>query len=210
MKNLLVSTTALAGALLPWLLPQAQSPGAVVLAILAVLTLMAGLRCVKPSGRGAWFVPTDAFVLAAVVTAGGRTASAVALVGLAGTALGVAGPVPLARLLFNAGAVVVATVAASASYLALGSRGLAFAGAAVCFFVVNTVLVAAVMALDRSRGLLGTWRDNFLRAIPHFALAAVLGGALCGLASWGPGWMLALGLLPALSGTMAESLTSPR
>ena len=210
MRNLLVGTTALAGVLLPWLLPPGQSPDVRVLAILAVLALLAGLRCVKPAPHGAWFVPTDAFVLAAVVTMGGRMASAVALIGLAGTVLGLAGPLPLARLLFNAGAVVVATVAASATYLALDDRAVAFAGAAACFFLVNTVLVAAVMALDRSRGLLGTWRDNFLRAIPHFALAAVLGGALCGLASWGPGWMLALGLLPSLSGTMAESLTSPR
>ena len=40
--------------------------------------------------------------------------------------------------------------------------------------------------------------------------AAVLGGALCGLASWEPAWMLVLGLLPVLSGTIAESLTRPR
>jgi hypothetical protein len=205
-----VGTTALAGALLPWLLSQEPRPDALVVAILSVLALMAGLRCVKPPSRRAWFVPTDAFVLAAVVTLGGRMASAVALLGLAGTASGLAGRLPLTRLLFNAGNVVVATVAASATYLALGQRSVAFAAAAACFFVVNTVLVAAVMALDRSSSWITTWRENFVRAIPHFALAAVLGGALCGLASWGPGWMLALGLLPCLSGTMAESLTSPR
>jgi hypothetical protein len=203
-KNFLVSTTALAGASLPWLLPQAQSPGAVVLAILAGLALMAGLRCVKPSGRGAWFVPTDAFVLAGIVTVGGRAACALALAGLAGTALGLAGRLPTVRMLFNAGTVLVATVAAATSYRALG-----FATAAACFFVVNTALVAAVVALDRNAGWVATWRRTFLPALPRFGVAALLAAALCGLAAWGPGWMLGVGLLPSLSGRTAETVTSP-
>src|SRR5262245_55168684 len=163
------------------------------------------MRCVKPAGRGTWFVPTDAFVLAGIVTVGGRAACALALAGLAGTALGLTGTLPTARILFNAGAVLVATAAAATGYQALG-----FAMAAACFFMVNTSLVAAVVALDRSASWIGTWRRTFLPALPRFGVAALLAAALCGLAAWGPLWMLGVGLLPSLSLKAAETVTSPR
>ena len=205
MRNLLIAVTALAGALFPWLLPREAGLDPAVLAVLAALAVVAGMRCVKPSGRSTWFVPTDAFVLAGIVTVGGRAACALALAGLLGTALGLSGRLPTTRLLFNAGAVLVATVAAATGYHALG-----FATAAVCFFLVNTSLVAAVVALDRSTSWLQTWRRTFLPAVPRFGLAALLAAALCGLAHWGPVWMLGVGLLPSLSGKAAETVTSPR
>ena len=205
MRNLLIAATGIAGALLPWLLPRKADLDAFALGILALLVLVAGLRCVKPAGRSTWFVPTDAFVLAGIATVGGRAACALALAGLAGTALGLAGRLPTVRMLFNAGAVLVATAAAATSYRALG-----FATAAACFFVVNTALVAAVVALDRNAGWVATWRRTFLPALPRFGVAALLAAALCGLAAWGPGWMLGVGLLPSLSGRTAETVTSPR
>ena len=205
MRNLLIAATGIAGALLPWLLPRETTPNSLALAILAMLAVVAGLRCVKPAGRSTWFVPTDAFVLAGIVTVGGRAACALALAGLAGTALGLAGRLPATRMFFNAGTVLVATVAAATSYRSLG-----FAGAAACFFLVNTALVAAVVALDRSAGWMATWRRTFLPALPRFGMAALLGAALCGLATWGPAWMLGVGLLPSLSVRAAETVTSPR
>jgi len=203
-RNLLIAATALAGAFLPWLLPREAHVDPLALAILALLAAVAGLRCVKPARGGSWFVPTDAFVLAGIVTVGGRAACGLALVGLAGTALGLSGRLPATRVLFNTGAVLVATVAAATGY---GAAGLA--AAAACFFLVNTSLVAAVVALDRSAGWLSTWRRTFLPALPRFGVAALLAAALCGLASWGPVWMLGVGLLPSLSMKAAETVTSP-
>ena len=121
MRNLYVAATVAAGALLPWLLPAEKAPDRGILAVLGALTLVAGLRCVKPRGRETWFVPTDAFVLAGIVTLGGRLACALALVGLLGTTLGLAGRLPLPRIAFNAGAVVVATVAAANASARLGA-----------------------------------------------------------------------------------------
>jgi hypothetical protein len=205
LRNLLIAITALAGALLPWLLPSKASLDPAVLAVLASLAMLAGLRCVKPASGSAWFVPTDAFVLAGIVTVGGRAACVLALAGLLGTVLGLAGRLSAARLVFNSGAVLVATVAA-----VLGYRVLGFAMAAACYFIVNTLLVAAVVALDRSTSWFGTWRRTFLPAVPRFGLAGLLAAALCGLAAWGPAWMLGVGLLPSLSLKAAETVTSPR
>jgi hypothetical protein len=205
LRNVLIGATALAGALLPWLLPREAGLDPVVLVVLAALAVVAGMRCVKPTGHNTWFVPTDAFVLAGVVTLGGRAACALALAGLAGTALGLSGRLPVSRIFFNAGAVLVATVAAATLYRSMG-----LAAAAACFFLVNTFLVAAVVALDRSASWLGTWRRTFLPAVPRFGVAALLAAALCGLAAWGPAWMLGVGLLPSLSLKAAETVTSPR
>ena len=210
MKNLLIAATSIAGAVLPWLLPREPRVDSVALAMLTLLALVAGLRCIKAAGGHTWFVPTDAFVLAAIVTVGGRAACLVALAGLMGALLGVAGRLAPSRLIFNTGAVLLATVAAAAGHRSFQGRALPFVAAALCYFAVNTTLVAAVVALDRGGGWLSTWRRTFLPTMPRFALAAVLGGALCGLAVWGPSWMLVLGLLPAVSGTLAETLTSPR
>jgi hypothetical protein len=206
--SLLVAATALAGALLPWLLPSREGGDPWLLGILALLAAVSGLRCVKPSTRGAWFVPTDAFVLAAIVTVGGRAACAVAVAGVLATTLGVAGKLAFRRILFNVGTVVVATVAASAVFASLGGHILAFLGAATALFLVNTGLVAGAVSLDRARPWVGTWRTTFLPTLPRYLLAATLGAVLAGFASWGTGCLLVLGSLPGLSGTIAQTLTT--
>ena len=178
MLNLLVVATALAGALLPWALPSGERVDPVLLSILAGLAAVSGLRCVKAAGRATWFVPIDAFVLAGIVVVGGRGACALALAGLMGSTAGTIKKFAARRALFNVGAVLVATVAAAATFLAVPYQAAAFAAAAASFFLVNTGLVAAAVALDRSTSWVGVWKKTFLPSVPRFALAALLGAGL--------------------------------
>lgn len=208
MLQLLVAATALGGALLPWLLPSRQGFDPWTFGILVGLAAASGLRCVKTSGRGTWFVPTDAFVLAGIVTVGGRAACAVAVAGVLATSLGAAGRLDSRRVLFNVGTVLVATAAAAAVFVSLGNQAAAFLGAAATLFLVNTALVAGAVALDRSRGWLATWWTTFLPTFPRFALAATLGALLAGFVSWGAACVLVLGSLPSLSEAVARALTS--
>jgi hypothetical protein len=206
--HLLVAITALAGVLLPWALPRSPGFDPWLFGVLTLLAAVSGLRCVKTASRGAWFVPTDAFVLAGIVTVGGREACAVAIAGVLATTLGLAGRQAPRRVLFNLGTVVVATVGAAAVFSALGGRILAFVAAAAAMFLVNTGLVAGAVALDRSRPWVATWRTTFLPTFPRFALAAMLGAVLAGFASWGEACVLVLGSLPSLSETVAQAVTT--
>jgi hypothetical protein len=89
--SFLVAATALAGALLPWLLPPRENADPWTFGMLLLLAAVSGLRCVKASGKSTWFVPTDAFALAGIVALGGRAACAIALAGVLATTLGAAG-----------------------------------------------------------------------------------------------------------------------
>lgn len=209
MLHLLVAATVLAGALLPWALPGSTSEP-VLLAALGLLAAVSGLRHVKPPGRGIWFVPTDAFVLAGVATVGGRAACAVALAGLLGMMCGLIGRLAAERIVFNVGAVLLATVASAACFVSVEARPVAYVAASLAFFLVNTGLVAAAVALHRRNAWGATWRATFLPAAPRFAAAALLGAVLVGLATWHPLGVLALGWIPGLSLTTASTLTSRR
>ena len=209
MIRVLVGATALAGAAVPWLVSPHESFDIRLFGLLALLAGLSGLRCVRSAERGTWFVPTDAFVLAAIPTVGGRAACAVALAGLLATSVGV-GRAPARRAIFNTGTVLVATAAAAGAFGSLRSRPVGFAMAALSLFLVNTGLVAAAIALDRSRPWIATWRATFLPTLPRFALAALLGAVLAGVAYWSTRPALLLGSLPALSDTCAQALTISR
>lgn len=208
MLSFLVAATALAGALLPWLLPPRENADPWTFGMLLLLAAVSGLRCVKASGKSTWFVPTDAFALAGIVALGGRAACAIALAGVLATTLGAAGKLAARRAIFNVATVLVATATAAAVLASLGGGIPAFLAAATSLFLVNTGLVAAAVALDRARGWSATWRTMFLPTLPHFAVAAVLGALLAGFAALGAGYLLVLGPLPVLSGHVSRLLTN--
>jgi len=81
------------------------------------------------------------------------------------------------KALFNAGQNVLALAAAGAAFGAFGGKPLAgdgilalkgpammgpWAAAILTYFVVNTLLVSAAVALDSGRALLKTWREEYL------------------------------------------------
>ena len=115
MLHVLIAVTALLGAMVPWLLPPAAAAGAEpwTLGVLTLLAALSGMRCVKPAGRGTWFVPTDAFVLAGIVTVGGRAAARSRCAGVLATSVGVAKAGPAAHPV-QLGSVLMATAAGAA------------------------------------------------------------------------------------------------
>jgi len=81
------------------------------------------------------------------------------------------------KAIFNAGQNVLALAASGVAYAALGGAPLAVGGAGglqgisliapwvaatAIYFAVNTLLVAGAVALDSGRGLLTTWREEYL------------------------------------------------
>ena len=109
------------------------------------------------------------------------------------------------RLVFNLGVIVLANSVAASVFLLLGGRFGSpvletlgpLTGATAAYFFTNTGLVAVVIGIEKSQGVLDTWRRSFLwTTVSYFSgltLAAIL---LVLLHSIGP-WALALGVPPA-------------
>jgi hypothetical protein len=174
--------------------------------VLAVLAFFVGLSPVRLPLLKIRLTPTHPFLLAALPLAGPQAAVAVALVGVLGATLGARRAPGAHRLLFNVGNVALATgLAALAFGLAGGSMGSRFpalfaplAAAATVFFIVNSVLLAWMVAFTKSQPLLATWRRSFAWSSSAYLAGFPLAAALVFLyQQWGTG-ALALGLPPAL------------
>src|SRR5579884_1238243 len=103
-------------------------------------------------------------------------------------------------LLFEAGSIAVATSAAyviSRSSLLSDSIPLLFASASVTCYVVNTALVAGVIALTGGKPIERVWRDNFLWTAPQYLVGATV-AALFRVLSDHVGWQWAVLVLPSM------------
>ena len=140
------------------------------LLLLAGLAALVGGRPVRFPALRTEIAPTHPFTLLALAALGPQAACFVALAGVLGSAVG-RGRLPATiRLAFNLATMLLATIAASWTFLALGgSPGehplalmLPLIGATAAYFLVNTSLVAAVVRIEKGRALLETWNRCFL------------------------------------------------
>jgi hypothetical protein len=141
-------------------------------AVLVALAVVAGAAPVRIPVMRIALAPTHPFVLAALASAGPRAAVFTALgsvVGVAYRGLKRSGPL---RPLFNVGLVLLATAAASMSYVALdGEWGRPpaemvwpLAAASIVFYLTNTGIVAAAVMLERRVPFLVAWRSSLWSA----------------------------------------------
>jgi hypothetical protein len=179
-----------------------------IAAFMVVLAAVAGARPVRMTGLRLEMTPTHPLILIGLALQGPMTAAAVGLGGVIGAACGRRRRSAPLRLPFNLGAVALSVSAAAWVFLAMGGRpGAALldllwplAGATTLYFVMNSGLVSAAIAMERRQPLFRTWRVSFRWTIASYfaglTLAALLLLVFQALGPWGltlaipPCWLL--------------------
>ncbi len=105
------------------------------------------------------------------------------------------------QVVFNVATVALATVGASWCYHALEGLGIdplvRLVVAASGFFVLNTFLVAVVIALTEQKRIARVWHDSYLWSFPYYIVGASIAG-LMNLANRYVGWQTALLVVPVV------------
>lgn len=174
------------------------------LLLLSVLALVTGGRPIKLSCLSTSLTATHPIILATLVTFGARYAVLVALLGTAAAVVAEPGQRKPIRVVFNSAAVVLATAASAWAFVLTGgtfggelaSMFAPLLAATAAFFVVNTGLVAAVVALEKKRSLFRTWSAAFSwSTASYFSAFSLAVGLIFAMRTLGP-WGLALGIPP--------------
>jgi hypothetical protein len=175
---------------------------------LIALTFVAGIRPVHIPSLRLEMMPTHPLILIALALVGPIVAALAGVGGVFGAAWGRQSRPAAIRLAFNVGAALLSVSAASWAFLVAGGRPAAdfvtllwpLAGAMLTFFLVNSFLVSAAIALEKRQSLGRTWRRTFNWTAPaYFAgltmavltlLAIRLFGPLGVILSLPPLWLL--------------------
>ena len=175
-----------------------------ILSVLIGMALIAGARPVRLAALRTELTATHPAVLCALGALGPAPAVATSLAGLIGTTLARRRPGSSLRLTLNSAALLLLTAAAALVFTILGGAADEqvtallgpLAAATAAYFVFNTGLVAAAIALEQHKSFLGRWQASFSwTAAAYFAGFTLAVGLLLVLESLGP-WGLALGLPP--------------
>jgi hypothetical protein len=169
-----------------------------ILLLLAVLAALAGARPVHIRSLRYEITATHPFIFLALAMIGPLGASLVAMAGILGAAVGRGRrwPRPI-RFVFNLGAAVLSTSVAFVAFsFAGGSPGqnlhsliFPLVAATIAYFVANTGLVAAAIALERRGPFFSTWRASFPWTIASYATGLTLAIAMLAvgddIVTWG-------------------------
>lgn len=181
----------------------ATNPG--VLPILIGIALLAGARPVRLPALRAELTATHPAMLCALAALGPAPALATSLAGLIGATVSRRRPGSALRLALNGAMLLLSTAGAAWTFGALGGapgRDVSsivgpLAAATAVYFVLNTGLVAAAIALEQGSSFVERWMVSFSwTGAACFAGYTLAVGMLVVLESLGP-WGLALGLPPA-------------
>jgi signal transduction histidine kinase/CheY-like chemotaxis protein len=172
--------------------------------LLATLIALAGATPVRVPGIKSSVTVTEPFMLTALAAYGPFPACLVATAGVLGSMLGRSSRGRPVNVAFNLGNVVCSTALASVAYLTIGgvpgtpfgAQAFPMVVATTVFFLVNTGLVSAAVALDTGRSITATWRASSLwMAVSTYASLPIAAGLLYLLEIAGPSG-LALGVPP--------------
>jgi signal transduction histidine kinase/CheY-like chemotaxis protein len=136
--------------------------------LLATLAALGGATPVRIPALKTSISTTDTFVLTALAAFGPQPACVVAAAGVLGSALGGEPHRKIAHMIFNLGNVVFSTGMAAVVYVAAGGvaggavqgQVLPLFAAALVYFVLNTGLVSAAVAIDTGSPFSRTWRES--------------------------------------------------
>lgn len=175
-----------------------------ILSILIAMALIAGARPVRLPALRTELTATHPAVLCALASLGPAPAVATSLAGLIGATVARRRPGSPLRLTLNSAALLLSTAAAALVFVTLGgSPGDSvstllgpLAAATATYFVFNTGMIAAAIALEQRKPFLVSWSASFSwTAASCFAGFTLAVGLLLVLESLGP-WGLALGIPP--------------
>ena len=113
-------------------------------------------------------------------------------------------PNPAYKTLFSMATLAVSVAAASATYAGLGGTYGALSSpplqpmmaAALVYFLVNSLAVAAAFALSSGRGVLRVWHDSFLWTISSYVVGAIAAGIAVEVFQAAGQWHTALAFVP--------------
>jgi hypothetical protein len=170
--------------------------------LLIVLAVVTGARPVRISSLKTSLTATDPLILCALAILGPVAAAAVGLAGAAAAQVGKSRRTRGVKIVFNLGAIALSTAAGAGAFLALGGTpGDAvltliwpLAGATAAYFVLNTVLVAGAIALEKRQPVFATWRPTFQWTAVSFFASLSLAVCLALIFERLGAWALALGL----------------
>jgi hypothetical protein len=183
--------------------PSALRPSAALLLLVALAAVCA--RPVRFASLRTELTVTHPFLLCALAIEGPLAAVVVALTGVLAAAIGRRRSVSPLRLAFNLGAVLLATSFAAAVYSAMGGvQGgtvpatlPALAVATAAYFLANTGLVSAAVAMEGRGRIAAVWKSSFRwTAVSYFMGLTLAAAMLVILERLGP-WGLVLGIPPA-------------
>jgi hypothetical protein len=137
--------------------------------LLGAVAALLGTRPVTISALRTRITTTHPFELIAMAAFGPLAGGVVSIAAVVGATAGHDRRPDPVRMLFNLGVMVLSISSASLAFFILGGRpgdpalGMLWplTGATAAYFVCNTGLVAAAIALEKSRGFLATWRGSF-------------------------------------------------
>jgi hypothetical protein len=215
MTALYVGTVIAAGVLLLVGLAPQDYPNPVLAAtFLAAMLVVSVFKLCVPLGRGQSTM-SMAYVIdfLVLVTAGADLAMVIAAVGvLVQCTVRVRRRQPWYRAAFSVATVAMSVQVAGWIWAALGGAAtgatpatslIALATAAGAYFVINTGLVAAAIALSSGMSPARCWRQNFLCTAPAYLVAGVVVAALQLLATGGALMLLPAAGVPMLAGYLA-------
>ncbi|HXG57151.1 MAG TPA: HD domain-containing phosphohydrolase [Vicinamibacterales bacterium] len=112
---------------------------------------------------------------------------------------------PVHQTLFSIASLVITVRVAGWAYTGLGGAPghltdwtalTPLAGAATAYFLVNTILIAAAVALSTQQSVAKTWNENFLWTAPSYFVGAIVAAAVMSLMQMSERWLLPLGIAP--------------
>ncbi len=174
------------------------------LLLLVALAALAGANPVRISALRCELTATHPAIFCALAALGPSAAILTAVAGVVGAAVARRGKLPSLRLAYNLAAVSLAAALAAWAFHALGGRAgqplrtilVPLAGAATVYFLANSGLVAAAIALEMRRSFAASWTSSLSWTVPSYftglTIAAVL---LLVLESLGPRGLV-LGIPP--------------
>jgi PAS domain S-box-containing protein len=178
----------------------------VTLLALACVTSLWKVHLPLAASSGSTLSVSYAADLMALLLLGPRPAMLVALAGaLMQCTLNVKGPYPAYRTVFSLGAESITMAATACVYWALGGAygpvSLAettgpLIGAITTYFLVNTGLVAAAIALSARQSIWRVWHENFLWSAPSFIVAGAAGAWAAVIVQRGEQWVGILMIAP--------------
>ena len=167
-----------------------------LLLLLVGLGAVAAVRPVNFPGLKIEMIPTLPVILVGLGALGPMAAVLISLAGVVGAAIGQGRPPVPIRFAFNLGAVTLSTAAAAGAFFLFGGghgQGLAIlilplCAATAAYFVANTGLLSAAIALEKRQAFIFTWRTSFswspVSYLCGFALAIAVLAVIDSIAVW--------------------------
>lgn len=159
-----------------------------LLVLLGGLAAAVSLRPIKIRAIKLHLAPGDAFILTALAVLGPLAAILIGLVANVAAAVGGGRRLALPRLAFNAGATILSLGCAWWVFTGIGAADRSAAGmilplaaAAAVYFVVNVLLVAAPISVERKRGYAATLQDIAFWSVPSLMVGLALSWAMIAL-----------------------------